>query len=116
MRVQIRSPAFTQQFLSRPIPERRAIADDYRRRSGEATSLKAVDIMDVNQGAIEQMMREQGVRRLIHGHTHRPGRHRFQLDGESAERLVLAEWHQDRGQVLCAGPKGIEVEPVDSNS
>jgi UDP-2,3-diacylglucosamine hydrolase len=112
MRGQIRSPAFTQQFLSRPIPERRAIADDYRRRSGEATSLKAADIMDVNQQAVEQVMREQGVRQLIHGHTHRPGRHRFQLDGEPAERLVLAEWHQDRGQVLCAGPEGIRVETV----
>ena len=112
MRGQIRSPAFTQQFLSRPIPERRAIADDYRRRSGEATSLKAADIMDVNQQAVERVMREQGVRQLIHGHTHRPGRHRFQLDGEPAERLVLAEWHHDRGQVLCAGPEGIRVETV----
>ena len=114
MRSQIRSPAFTEQFLSRPIPERRAIADDYRRRSGEATSLKADDIMDVNQRAVEQTMRELGVRRLIHGHTHRAGRHEFQFDGEPAERLVLAEWHQDRGQVLCATPQGIRVEAVVS--
>jgi UDP-2,3-diacylglucosamine hydrolase len=116
VRGQIRSPAFTRQFLARPVPERRAIAEDYRRRSGEATSLKADDIMDVNQGAVEQIMREQGVRRLIHGHTHRPGRHRFQLDGESAERWVLAEWHQDRAQVLCVGPKGIQPEPVGLDS
>jgi UDP-2,3-diacylglucosamine hydrolase len=38
-------------------------------------------------------MREFGVRRLLHGHTHRPGIHDFTLDGRPAQRIVLGAWH-----------------------
>ena len=111
MRGQIRSPAFVDQFLARPIPERKAIAAEYRRRSGEAISLKAEDIMDANQLAVEERMRRHGVNRLIHGHTHRPGVHRFDLDGRRAERWVLPEWKGDRIEVLRADASGLRMEP-----
>jgi len=34
--------------------------------------------------------------RLIHGHTHRPDRHRVILDAQGAlgERIVLGDWHK----------------------
>jgi UDP-2,3-diacylglucosamine hydrolase len=99
-RAMLRNPAFIADFLARPLAERAAVAAEYRRRSGEATSLKADDIMDVNAAAVAAALREQGVRRLIHGHTHRQGMHRFDLDGNEAERIVLGEWHDDRGSVL----------------
>lgn len=112
MRGQIRAPEFVAQFLARPIPERVAVAAEYRRRSGEASSLKSDQIMDANQGAVARIMSEHGVHRLIHGHTHRPGDHRFELDGRSAERLVLAEWHEDSAQVLCVSPEGLRREKI----
>lgn len=99
-RRQLRNPAFIRELLARPIPERLALAREYRRRSGEATSLAPAEIMDVNQQALEQALRKRGARRLIHGHTHRPGHHRFQLDGEPADRWVLQEWHRHRGGYL----------------
>jgi len=34
------------------------------------------------------------VRRMIHGHTHRPGVHDLELDGQPAQRIVLGAWHQ----------------------
>ena len=37
---------------------------------------KSDDIMDVNQTTVERVMREYGVSRLLHGHTHRPTIHR----------------------------------------
>jgi len=112
MREQIRAPEFVAQFLARPIPERIAIANEYRRRSGEATSLKPDDIMDVNQDTVARVMSEHRVRRLIHGHTHRPGDHRFELDGRAAQRLVLAEWHEHAGQVLCVSAAGLRRETI----
>lgn len=103
----LRDPAFVEAFLSRPLDERAAIAADYRRRSGEATSLLAADIMDVNQAAVEAAMRRHGVTRLVHGHTHRAAWHRFTRDGRALERIVLGEWHPDRGPYLRVTDEGI---------
>jgi len=109
-RKRVREPELVRQFLARPLAERIAIAAEYRQRSGEATSLKAQEIMDVSQEAVEHTMRLHRVRRLIHGHTHRPADHQFALGGEQARRLVLAEWHGDRGQLLCASETALRVE------
>jgi UDP-2,3-diacylglucosamine hydrolase len=109
-RAMLRNPAFVADFLAKPLPARAALAAEYRRRSGEATSLKAEDIMDVNANAVAQAMREHGVRRLIHGHTHRPAIHTMMLDGAAAERIVLAEWHDDRGHCVSVTAGGVRVE------
>jgi UDP-2,3-diacylglucosamine hydrolase len=67
--------------------------------------------MDVNADAVADSMRQHDVRQLIHGHTHRPADHEFTLDGEPARRMVLAEWHEDRGAYLRADNGGIESRP-----
>jgi UDP-2,3-diacylglucosamine hydrolase len=107
-----RNPLLTRLFLLRPLATRRAIAADYRRRSGAATAVKPAEIMDANQRAVEHCLRRGGARQLIHGHTHRPARHELLLDGAPATRWVLAEWHRDRAAVLCADAQGIRVEEV----
>lgn len=96
----LRDPAFIREFLSRSIPERLQLAAEYRRLSGEAVSTKAADIMDVNQDAVERTMRKHGVRTLIHGHTHRPAMHEFELDGQPARRIVLPDWRDDQVRYL----------------
>jgi UDP-2,3-diacylglucosamine hydrolase len=106
----LRNPALIQDFLTKSVPERLAMAEEFREESGEATSLKAADIMDVNQQTVEQYMREAGVTRMIHGHTHRPAIHDFTLDGQPAQRFVLPEWHDDRGGCLRAGADGLLPE------
>ena len=95
-----RSPQFMAQALAMSIPERIRKAAEIRRMSGEATAAKPANIMDVNQQAVEDMMRKHGVRRLIHGHTHRPASHKFKLDGQPAERIVLSDWGADRSSAL----------------
>ena len=112
MRGQIRAPEFVAQFLAKPMRERTVIAAEYRRHSGEATSLKPQDIMDVSRDAVARVMVEYGVDRLIHGHTHRPADHSFELNGRQAQRLVLAEWHEGDGQVLCVSPEGLRRERI----
>lgn len=93
-RRRFRNPLFQWIMLRKPLAERRRIATDYRRRSGELTALKPADIMDVNDETVLRYLRRHGVARLIHGHTHRPAEHRHRLhDGREANRLVLPEWH-----------------------
>jgi len=93
-RTLVRNPAWQQQFLAKPLAERRAFAAQARGESRKQTAMKAAEIMDVNQEAVESVMLAHGVRRLIHGHTHRPATHRFDLDGKAAERIVLGDWYE----------------------
>lgn len=109
-RKMLRDPDFIADFLAKPVEVRRAIAAEYRRQSGEAVSLLAADIMDVNAEAVAEALRRHGVTRLIHGHTHRPGHHHIVLDGVSAERIVLGEWRDDAGMVLVIGGGQIRSE------
>ena len=94
LRGRLRSPEWQRDFLGKPLPERRTIALALRQLSATEIAAKTEYIMDVNQTAVERTMREFGVTRLVHGHTHRPAVHRFALDGKPAERLVLGAWHE----------------------
>ncbi|MEN8213455.1 MAG: UDP-2,3-diacylglucosamine diphosphatase [Pseudomonadota bacterium] len=109
-RIKLRDPGFIAAFLSKSIDERRVIAAEYRKMSGEATSLLAEEIMDVNQQAVVDVMQNHRVDRLIHGHTHRQATHHLEIDGVSAERIVLGEWHAGSGMLLKATPAGLSEE------
>ena len=99
-RRKLRSPETVTYILSRSLAERAVMAADMRRRSGEATSRLPGDIMDVNETAVREQMLQHRVRLLIHGHTHRPAIHTFELEGKSARRIVLAEWTEQGGSYL----------------
>jgi len=111
-RRRVRNPIVQRLFLWQPLPRRRAIAADYRRKSAAAIAAKAQEIMDVNQGTVERFMRRFRVDRLIHGHTHRPADHCFMLRGRSARRIVLADWQGHRGEVLVVTADGWRREEV----
>lgn len=99
MRNVVRDPAWQADILARSLPERMQIAAQLRSESETGKAGKSMEIMDVNQAAVEELMRDTGVLRLIHGHTHRPGRHGFMLDGRPAERWVLPDWDFDGTEV-----------------
>jgi len=91
----VRSDTWQEQFLSRPLAERRAFAEQARSQSKEATSMKAGDIMDVNQAEVASVLADSGHHILIHGHTHRPAEHSLVLgDGSTASRIVLGSWDE----------------------
>ena len=108
-RAQVRAAAWQQQVLAKSLAERRALAQQLRQQSQTMNSRKPQDIMDVTQNEVERVMREYGVRRLIHGHTHRPARHRFTMDGQPTERIVLGDWEQT-AWCLQATADGIELQ------
>jgi len=99
-RALVRNAEWQRQFLGKSLPERRAFAAMARGESSRQNATKPAEIMDVNADAVIAAMREHGVRRLIHGHTHRPATHRFELDGQMAERIVLGDWYE-QGSVLA---------------
>jgi UDP-2,3-diacylglucosamine hydrolase len=68
--------------------------------------------MDVSQATVVSVMREFQCLRLIHGHTHRPALHDFILDGQSAQRFVLAEWYKDKAEILCWNADGYQREAI----
>lgn len=94
-RAQARNADFQRAFLAKPLAERRAFIGQVRAKSEEVKQATAAEIMDVTPEAIVDAMRAAGVTRMIHGHTHRPATHRFDLDGRSAERWVLPDWDLD---------------------
>jgi len=101
LRSMVRNLQWQDDVLSKSPEERIALAKKFRDISKEETSLKESMIMDVNQNAVEEAMREQNVLRLIHGHTHRPGFHQFMLDNKQAERIVLGDWYKSGNYLRC---------------
>ena len=98
-----RSPAFQAEFLSKSIAERRRAVLGMREKSRQVVQAKTTEIMDVNHDAVRQALRRHGVRRLIHGHTHRPGRHAVDVDGQRCERWVLPDWYGRGGYLEVGG-------------
>jgi UDP-2,3-diacylglucosamine hydrolase len=107
-RAQVRDPRWQAAALARPIAERLAIAHGMRTDSEDAKQGKSMGIMDVAPDAVERAFRECGCDTMIHGHTHRPGKHLHQVDGRERVRWVLPDWYQ-RGGYLEASPAGIRA-------
>ncbi len=105
----VRDPRWQAGMLARPLEERLALARQLREHSAASMAGKAEQIMDVSQGAVEAAMREHGVFTLLHGHTHRPAIHRFEVDGREAVRIVLGDWYT-QGSVVTWGTGGFELK------
>lgn len=115
----VRRPAVQNAFLALPLRLRRGIAMWARRRSMQSNQYKSAEIMDVEPQAVAAALRHSGARTLIHGHTHRPGRHPVNVDGRACERIVLPDWDFDhaaspRGGWLSIGPEGILLNDYPS--
>ena len=90
----VREPAWQQRFLALPRAHRELLADEARAGSRRHTARTVPRIMDVNAAAVTAALRAAQVRRMIHGHTHRPGVHDLEVDGEPAQRIVLGAWYE----------------------
>jgi UDP-2,3-diacylglucosamine hydrolase len=90
----VRDPVRQRRFLALPVETRAALADRARAGSRAHTARVVPTIMDTNPNAVAAAMRATGVRRLIHGHTHRPAVHEMLLDDVPAQRIVLGSWYE----------------------
>lgn len=99
LRSLVRDPGVRRGFERLSLADRRRLATEARAGSREHLAASAEYIADVNQSAVESVMQSAGVGMLIHGHTHRPGVHRFEAGGMARTRIVLGAWH-DAATVL----------------
>ena len=96
-------------FLAESLGERHQQIQALREKSKEVIRVKPAEIMDVNDGAVRDVLREHNVDLLIHGHTHRPAHHRLDVDRKACDRWVLPEWY-GRGGYLVADATGLKLE------
>ena len=102
-RTQTRDPRWQAQFLAQPLAARLAFAAQARAASKARydelqASGQSETITDVSPATVREWFARYGVRRMIHGHTHRPAIHD---EGDGATRIVLGDWYQ-QGSVLRA--------------
>ena len=107
----VHTPLFQSLFLSLPASVLQSISDRLRSQSARKNVYKPAEIMDVSQATVEMMMRRYEVRTIIHGHTHRPAIHRFKLDGEDAQRIVLGDWYE-QGSILRCDDSGYQLDQI----
>ena len=87
-RQQVRSSAWQEAFLAKPLSERQQIAKDLRTQS-KARQQKQTDFVDVDANTARVWLLENDCKLLIHGHTHRPALHDL---GNGLSRMVLSDW------------------------
>jgi UDP-2,3-diacylglucosamine hydrolase len=97
----VRDPIWQQRFLALPRARRELLADEARAGSRAHTAGAVPYIMDVNAAAVVRAFRATGVRRMIHGHTHRPAVHDLMLEGVPAQRIVLGAWYEQGSYLSC---------------
>jgi UDP-2,3-diacylglucosamine hydrolase len=71
-----------------PLSSRKKLASKLRSKSKSMNAKKPMMIMDVVQTEVEAKLEKYGADILLHGHTHRPARHKI---GDK-ERIVLGDW------------------------
>jgi UDP-2,3-diacylglucosamine hydrolase len=94
LRSAVRSADWQRRFLALPLGVRETLSREARAGSRRHIARAVPDIMDVNEAAVAAAFRAARVRRMIHGHTHRPGVHEMRIDGAPAERIVLGAWYE----------------------
>jgi UDP-2,3-diacylglucosamine hydrolase len=125
-RAQVRSPAWQEAFLARPLAERQALARGMRQQSEARKQTSApADYADVDAATARQWLQAAGASTLIHGHTHRPADHDLGAaadratdgaeDGSASRalrRVVLSDWEAGasppRAQILRGSAHGLQ--------
>jgi len=107
-RTMIRNPAWQVDFLRKTPQERLQVALQARDASAEHKDNVTMEIMDVNPGEVTAAIERHGVSRMIHGHTHRPAIHELEVNGNTAQRIVLGDWYT-QGSVLRVRPGSYEL-------
>ena len=110
-RREVRSAAWQDAFLARPLAERVALAAEMRKASAERWKMDSDADADVDTAEAVRWMHGMGAAEMIHGHTHRPGSSAL---APGFKRHVLSDWDMDtdhRAEVLRLTRRGFERLP-----
>lgn len=98
-------------FLALPKFVRAHIGNKIRTNSRAQSKYKQQhrkEIMDVCPAQVIADCKHYNVNLMIHGHTHRPAIHGFNLDNQPATRIVLGDWYE-QGSMLVVNPAGKQL-------
>lgn len=111
-RAEVRTPAWQQAFLARPLAERQQLARAMRDASEvHQAGRDPATWADADEAATEAWLMAADAPVLVHGHTHRPAQHT--LPG-GRTRHVLGDWDFDHGpqaraRALRLTPGGLQT-------
>lgn len=108
LRATVRDAEWQRRFSALGVPQRRALAAAARDGSRAHTAAVGYSITDVNPGSVADIVRNAETGILLHGHTHRPAVHSFQVDERHCTRIVLGDWYS-QGSVLRWDERGYEL-------
>ena len=94
-RRQVRSAAWQQTFLARPLAERQLMARELRQQSQQQQvqrQASGAPFIDLDPDATRAWLQAAKAPWLIHGHTHQPATHDL---GDDLQRIVLSDWDAD---------------------
>lgn len=103
LRSVVRTPVWQQRFLALSLADRQLLANEVRAGSRAHTARSIPKIMDVNAAAVTAAFKAARVRRMIHGHTHRPAVHDALVEGEPVQRIVLGAWYEQGSYLAYEG-------------
>jgi UDP-2,3-diacylglucosamine hydrolase len=112
MRKLLRNPLSLWILHHLSLAKRRQLARKLRNESQVHTRQKATSITDVTLAEVPRIMAKYGVRTLIHGHTHRPNTHPLEVNGQTAQRIVLGDWDR-QGWALQVDENGYQQAPFE---
>lgn len=98
-RARSRTPRWQSRFLMLPLFVRKIVARYARYKSKKYQQSLEHAMGDVVASEVTTEMNALNVKRLIHGHTHRPMVHSVALAHGMGERIVLADW-REHGEAL----------------
>lgn len=99
----VRNTGWQADFLAKSVSERESTARMIRSTSkAHGHRAHQEKIADISSSTLDTTVTEMQTTRIVHGHTHRPALHQHTINGQSIERMVLGDWHNDHAVVAVA--------------
>jgi UDP-2,3-diacylglucosamine hydrolase len=95
-------------ILAMPRWYRKKIACNARKKSKLSQADKPIKILDVVDNAVLATFAKHNVANMIHGHTHRPNVHTYNINDHTLTRTVLGDWYM-QGSYLVVTPQSQEL-------
>ena len=112
----VRNRDWQKDFLAKSVSEREATARMIRNTSKVSGSRAHKSaIADINNTTLQETVDSHQVKRVIHGHTHRPALHPSATDHD-CERMVLGDWQPDHAVIAVSDNDNCELVVWDGNS
>ena len=97
----LETPSIRRLYLSLPYRIRILLSRGMQPLIKKSAAGKPPEIIDVDPATVEATMARHKATELIHGHTHKPGIHHFNLNGQSVRRIVLGDWYEEDSVLVC---------------